>query len=693
MFKWLPFAFLRITACFAVGIVLGAFNPEFTSEAIGIGLISLLALFTLVKFTSSKSFFLRSAIFGSLGLLGCMAAGYLVAVDRQEIYHEDHIENFEFSHYKAVIVSSPEIKTNSTRMELKIMAVLADTVWAPALGRVQFDVHNTDSIRFQYGDELIIKGSPQELEGPANPYEFNYKQYLRFNNIYHRQYAESNQLVVIGNNPEWGLVARALEAREFFSQILSSHIDSKRELNIIMALTLGVKEGLDPETKRAYSAAGAMHVLAVSGLHVGIIYVLVLFLLKPLGKRWYHRWLRAIISMMFLWTFAFITGLSPSVLRAVTMFSFVAVGQALGRNSSTMNTLAVSAFVLLWIDPFLLMSVGFQLSYLAVFGIVYLHPKLYSIWAPSSWIADKLWSISCVAVAAQIATAPLGLLYFHQFPTYFFLSNLIVIPAAFLVLILTIIVLATSPLPFIAGLVAKLLFGVVWILNEIVVFVEHLPYSQIDEVSITTMDTWLIYLFIGALLLLFHYRNIKFAGLAVAILAMLSFNQLQQIMDNSNQLSIVIYDINRHAAVDFVSGHDVHTLMDSTLQIDQNRLRFHVAPFRLNAGLSNPFEKDYPPVYREVGESKLVVWKGLTLFFLTKSTDLSLVDMVNPDYLIIQNNAVRDLEELAQFRATKVVADRTNSYYVSKYLKEQSNELAVDFHSMALDHSLRINLR
>ena len=174
------------------------------------------------------------------------------------------------------------------------------------------------------------------------------------------------------------------------------------------------------------------------------------------------------------------------------MFSFVALAIPAGRRTNIYNTLAASAFFILWYDPFLIMSVGFQLSYIAVLGIVYMQPALYNLWEPTNRLWDEVWKITCVSIAAQLATLPLGLLYFHQFPNYFLLSNLFVIPGSFVVLILGILILVVNVISPIASFLGMLLEWTIKALNVIVFTIEDFPFSLIENVYITTFQCWVL---------------------------------------------------------------------------------------------------------------------------------------------------------------------------------------------------------
>ena len=200
------------------------------------------------------------------------------------------------------------------------------------------------------------------------------------------------------------------------------------EIEIVKALILGQKKDINKQLYSDYAAAGAIHILAVSGLHVGIIYFILITLLRPLKRLFKHELIISIIIVISLWGFAFLTGLSPSVIRAVTMFSFFAFAKAINRETNTINTLFLSYFTLLIINPLWLFHIGFQLSYLAVLSILWLLPLFNKVYCPKNYFARKIWDIFTVTLAAQTGIFPLSIYYFHQFPGLFFMTNLIILP-------------------------------------------------------------------------------------------------------------------------------------------------------------------------------------------------------------------------------------------------------------------------
>ncbi|NNE54598.1 MAG: ComEC/Rec2 family competence protein, partial [Flavobacteriales bacterium] len=278
-------------------------------------------------------------------------------------------------------------------------------------------------------------------------------------------------------------------------------------IGVVAALTLGDKSQLDKDTRNAFAMAGAMHVLAVSGLHVGILFMVIQKLLKPLSRLKNGSWFKTVILIATLWFYATLTGLSPSVLRTSTMFTFIALASHGGRQSNIYNTLAASAFLLLAIDPHLLFNVGFQLSYCAVIGIIWLQPVIYRVWFIKHKVGNWLWQLTSVSLAAQIATFPLGIFYFEQFPNLFLLTNILVIPAATALLICGLGFYASCWIPEVNQLVAWVVDKIAAGMNGGVCWVESIPFSSTQDLYISLGQMALIYAVIISLFLWFEHKK------------------------------------------------------------------------------------------------------------------------------------------------------------------------------------------
>jgi competence protein ComEC len=685
MIRWIPYVFVRIVFFFMAGIWVGIYFPGFLSLSLaqiifaGFSLLycisaSIMNAKRLYKDVTNVKFGI-----GVLGLTTIFLSGYLLLLSNVEINKQDYIAQIKIpvDYYKVIITDGAKEKESAWKTEGRITLAHYNNSWHSAQGNVLlYFSTKAFSQPFSYGDVLIVKGAPVPVPAPANPEEFDYKRFLSFKNIYHQQFISDGQVKLIDHDAPSLIMESAYTLRSWAEQQLKKYIAGAREQGIICALVLGLTDGLDDELLAAYSATGAMHVLAVSGLHVGIIYWLLLLLLKPLNKTVYGMWIVALISIVVLWSYAFITGLSPSVLRAVTMFSFVALARPGGQHTNIYNTLAASAFALLLYNPFLIMSVGFQLSYLAVLGIVYIQPKLKGVFEPDTKVMQEIWKITSVSIAAQIATFSLGLLYFHQFPNYFIFSNLFVIPGSTVVLISGLVLLAVSFIHPIASLFGYGITFLIKLMNYLVFFVESLPFSMVENVYINTMQCWLLMGIVVCFILLFKYKKFNYL-LAVASFAILfSAIQWSHFLDYSKVKKISIYKVRGHTAVDLMESDHTYFLTDSLLMSDEEKIRFHIKPNRLINGINTvTYQASFT---KELQGCKLICWRDQVILQIDRS-DFCIPQGVKIDYLIVSNNVLKDLSDVNKLNVKDLIIDSSNSlYYANKLLKQaRANNIRV----------------
>lgn len=667
MIRWIPYTFVRTVLFFAGGILLGMYAPDLIPETAWLTLTGCgVLVYFLVVFLKTRPFINP----GWIALPLVFILGYVHVVGRTESRRPQHLLHAPapVSHYKAVIARYSEERNNSWKVEANVLQVHAGS-WQPFRGKVMLYFSRQDFPRpFRYGDVLLIKGQPELQPGPANPGEFDYREYLALRNIYHFHFLTKGQVLKTGYDPPSAVMALAYEGREWSQATLRRFVHGQREQAIASALVLGVTDGLDNDLLNAYAATGSMHILAVSGLHISILYFILLWVLSPLARLPGGRWFVPIAGLLIMWMYAFVTGLSPSVLRAVVMFSFLSVARTWARNTNVYNTLAVSAFCLLLFDPFLLRSVGFQLSYLAVLGIVYLYPKILVLWEPRTWLVTEVWRILAVSVAAQAATFSLGLLYFHQFPSLFLLSNLFVVPVSSLVLILGVVVLGVSFAPMLAVAAGFCLEMLIKFLNYIVFTLESIPFGLVGNVYISAWQCALLILFVVAMLALIHYKKFGYAVMSFVVIVLYSSLQWLHFSREVDVSKITVYSIPGHSVVDLIDRGHAFFLADPAISAADQKVRYHVNPNRLMAGVEKVSAGF--PVSRALKGCTVLAWNGETILHITDK-EFTVPANLSIDLVIIANNAVADAGELVRAaNVRKVVLDSSNSFFfASRFLK------------------------
>ncbi len=674
---------VRIAIFFLAGILLGIHRPDILNTEIVVLVLAVViaAYFLAFRFLHERR--TRRLFCGLTGLAAIFILGYIHLDYTTSSRSANHLLTVSerIQYYEAIVRSAPESKSKTWRVEVEVKKVKTNE-WHDKQGIVLLYVSKKSvaKIHWNYGDRLLIKGSPVEIKPPANPNEFDFKRFLSFKNIYHQQFVQSNQIQKVGESKVKGVIYYSLQAREWASSILEKFVEGEQERAIVSALVLGVTEGIDTDLQNAYAASGAMHVLAVSGLHVGIIYAILLLLLRPLKRYAWNRWIVFVISILCLWTFAFVTGLSPSVLRAVCMFSFIAIARPLGWHTNIYNTLAGSAFILLVYNPYLIMSVGFQLSYLAVWGIVYLQRPIYSLLEIDNHVVDWIWQITTVSIAAQISTFALSLLYFHQFPVYFMISNLFVIPLSAAILTFAILLLLVSTWVWVASLISMALIVLTKALNWIVFSVEDLPFSLIENIYLTTFQCWLIMIALLSLIFLTEFKSIRWLYLAMACSLFFITTQWIHFSESTNRQQFVVYSINGYSAMEWIDHGISYFFADSALMLDSEKVRFHIQPNRLNGGVT--IVQDYVPFQIELERGVHVIrWNGSSMAFIQRK-NYTLPELAEIDYLVVGKNAINASHLPDHLNVKNVILDGSNSLWYVEQWRTIARKQNIAFHAV-----------
>ncbi len=574
------FPFVRIVFFFTIGIYSYTVVPMHRWMIfIGcLGLICWLVVCLLKKNSIQKGIF-------SLVLLVFLGYAQTYLQDpTKNPYHLIHCDLSVITAYEARVISDITPKSKSQSMIVEVQGVRTGQQWRKAVGKMILYFPITMNLSLQYEDRICIVGAPQLIPTSQNPQTFDYKHFLSLQRIHHQHFIQSYHFQKIGSS-SWCLAGYMLKIKKYFSAVLTKYITHPQAYGIVLALVLGNKEALTFDLKTAYAGTGAMHILAVSGLHVGILFWMMSNVLQmiPFFRR--SRGIYTGIILSFLWWYAVLTGLSPSVMRATTMFSFIILAKLWSRHTNIYNTLALSAFFLLFWDPYFLFSVGFQLSYLAVLGIVYLQPKIERLYIAKNFLMKKWWLLSTVSIAAQMATMPISLYYFHQLPTYFLLANWVVVPAAFWMMIGSFLVLCCSFHSFLHVASAFGLEHLILGVNHFIFWLSTWPYSQIKGIFLSKEAVFLIY---GGLIFVlsgFARRCLQDFLKAGVIFLGLIFLWGANIFLQKRSTAVVIYSIPKHQAVAFYRKNKSIVWTDADLKKNSQKINYYIMPHQKAMGI------------------------------------------------------------------------------------------------------------
>lgn len=534
-----------------------------------------------------------------------------------------------------IIISEAKNTAKTERYLLRIDQLkFKDSLYSYSANVLLYLSKSEENISFDYGDRIFANVSLAKIQGPKNPEDFDYAKFMRRKGYEFQAFAKNDDLIILNKNNGSKFMDFAIAMRNYFQSVLKENFRNPDNFHIAEALILGQKDDLPNDVRSAFADAGAIHVLAVSGLHVGIIYQMLIYILSFL-KRWkYGSTGIFFISVFILFGYALITGFSPSVSRAVIMFSILALSKLINRRSNIYNNLGLAAFIILIIDPMMIFDLGFQLSFLAVFSIVFFYPYLTSTVEINNSILDKMYKLTCVSLAAQIGTFPITIYYFHQFPNFFILSNFIVIPFAAIILTFGIALLVLHFFPLLENLLAWLLEMSINIMNRSIFIIQELPYSVTKDIY---YDHWhLIFsvFILSSLMLVLIYREKRFVFGLLTSICLLAGYQWYLHYSFSKQSELVLFSSKNRDYIAILDGRYMQINFDLDEKEQSDFWKYSLSAYTRERAVS----KIIAPQEHSFAENSVLsswFWNGQILIkpkencHLTQSPDWVLIDSEN----------------------------------------------------------------
>jgi len=601
--------------------------------------------------------------------------------------HHPAVQQLHFSRQKSQILvgsinEEPKITRKNIRFSLNITHTILQGSVSEGSGNllvnIKLDTSSEDtSSVFRYGDKIMIPSNHIEVTPPRNPNEFDYKAYLGNHLIWHQINLSSADVLKIDSNGGNVFIKYALRFRQKMVEKLKGSLHNKDVVAIASAIVLGYRDQLDQEVLNKFSQTGTIHVLAVSGLHVGIVFAVfsaLLFWMK--GAGW--RFIKAVLLILLVWIYALITGFSPSVLRAAIMISFGIVAFSIARSSNIYNTIAASAFFLLLYKPQFIFEIGFELSYLAVLGIVLLYPKIHACFIIKNRFLSAIWSYAAVSIAAQIATFPLVIYYFHFFPVYFLPANvLIILPVSF-VLYLGLLVLLL-PYGKIHSAFSWLLEHLISTMNSFLNTFEDLPYSTVGGIWIEPWHYLLLYIVSFVLILFLLYKDKRSISIIfICLTALLIDRSVKEIRKQLSQ-EIRIYSIYRNMGIGFFDKRGAVIYTDSLTKEDR-RFQYSIAP-NLDASLnqSKVIVVNQGDSFQRANlfiRDNIIQFGNKSLFIYSKKQQFA--DTISVDLLYIRDSPKIELHEIQKnIHFGKIILDSSNTDRYIQKVKEKAQRMNI----------------
>ena len=484
----------------------------------------------------------------------------ILLYQHQKITHSSRWFGHHLNNSVAIAVSAdglPSPGKKSLRYVLSIHAVINEKAASQsASGKISIYLPQANPATIQPGDLYLLPTSKiKTITASGNPGSFDYARFQQNRNIYHQAHLSTDDVIFLKNPGGFSLT-------RFLAKGQSSALKAMRQTvpeparALAMALLIGYRDEVDKELLQAYTNTGVVHVIAVSGMHLGLIFLLLQqILVFPESRFPFTKWIKAAIILTITWWFSGIAGASPSIIRAAFMFSMILVSRLLRKPMDSFQSLSLGAFSLLCYNPFWLWDAGFQLSFAALLSIVIYQGPISSWLEPANKIAGAIWQLLAVTLAAQILTMPISIGQFHQAPAYFLIANLLAVPLSSIALITAIIQWGFSFSQLPVNLPGKLTGLLIDCMNAFILRIDRLPGAVLDQLQWSSTQTWLAYGIITGISLWLFTKSRKSLALGLILLLFFAAERLADHTSKSRQNLLAVYHLPGKSAIEIIRGN------------------------------------------------------------------------------------------------------------------------------------------
>lgn len=668
--KVLDFPLIKITIAFILGVIVSYYFPFSIFKTAISGSISFVIFCGAFLWNLQNN--KKTLLFGISSYILSFSIGVLTLLSHTESLQKSNYTHCQpaFKEAQSVTVLLREkLKSNdySDRYIGHIKTISGKAYSGKVIVNIQKDSSQNTLL---IGNSIKLKTVLQQNKPSKNPNQFDYAKYLADKQIYAQIYCQKKEILVSKTIQKdiWYYCAK-LHSR-IINNLEKSNFN-KAEMNVALALILGQQQEISPDIIQDYQYSGATHVLSVSGLHVGFIMLFIAFILKPIPNTKRGSFFKLASIIISLAGFAVISGLSPSVLRSVVMFSFVAIANHLRRNGNIYHTLLVSILLILLFEPYFLFDVGFQLSYIALFFIVWLQPILKNIYTPKNKLTAYIWEALTVSFAAQIGTLPLCLYYFHQFPGLFFVTNIIILPVLSFIMIAGIIVMIiaifTNPPLFITMIFEKSIY----LLNFMIHAVASVDSFVIRDISFNLYHLWSFSFFIIGTIIWIKKPNFNKLIAVFASIVTIQLAFVLSKLETEREEELIVYSQKNNTLISERLGRNMTLFTRDTInQKDPNNRSINSYLIGNSIKLS------------KIKEVKNLLYFKNTKFLIIDSTAI-FPEAANPDIIILSQNPKINLDRLLQNQHPKtIIADGSNSNSMLNYWERSCRKKNIPFHSI-----------
>ncbi len=675
------FPFVKLFVTLTAGIILQWYfhpNIKFTLYLTAF----LFCLLICFLFLSEAKRFNLNWLRGCFVLLLFTCAGMLL-IWRQNIQNSSSWFGKIYKPGNIVLVTLEEPiveKANSYKALASVNAVSINNQWHSTKGNILLYFKKDGSIpALHYGSQIVFKKTLQEIQNSGNPAALDYKRYCLFQNITNQVFLSHNDYIISSSTNKNFLKQFLFATRDAALKTMQKNIHSPKELGIAEALLIGYRNDLDKDLVQAYSDTGVVHIIAISGMHIAIIYATLIWFFKFFKSSKLKKIIEPIIILAVIWMFTLIAGAAPSIARASVMFTCILVGKFINKNGNIYNTLAVSAFILLVYNPFNLWDVGFQLSYAAVLSIVIFFKPINNLIYIQNKLLRKLWKLTSVTLAAQIFAVPIVIYHFHQLPLMFLIGNLIAVPLSGFILYAELALFCFSGWHGVAAFIGFTIECCIKFMNDFIQYMDRMSFSVWDGLYISLWQLLILFGFIILVCVWLLYKNKRACILAISFL--ISFFILRDInvIQHSQQQKIIVYNVPQHAAIDFIGGNSCCFSGDSLVITNALLRNFNLKLSRVKDRISvnkNVLLPHFDNIILDCNNKKILV--------LDKTLTTSNPSKISVDVIIIDgniNNSVSELNEI--FDCKTYIAASNIAMWKSTQWKKDCEQLHLRFHSVA----------
>lgn len=659
-YSWETAPFLRLLPPLVAGIILySGYVAEYIAWIVPAAIFSFI-IFVVTSFTRRQTDFTRAIIFISLQFslfftawLSC----YYNDVRNQRHWMGDSINTADG--YVARLVQAPAEKEKTWKLEVDVTNTVASDRVNTASGRAFVYVYKYDAPALKEGDVIVLPNKWQCITNRGNPYEFDYASYCARNNIYYQQFVPARDIVIHQYADESSL-PWIRRVHHWCIRQLEWHIKDRATLGLLKAMLFNDRDMLDGELADAYAQTGIVHIIAISGGHITIFFVLVAFLLGWIRHRKY-RWVKYVAAIPLIWLYVVVAGAPPSAVRAATMFSILGIGFALQKRPNGINQLLAAAFLLLMANPMWLYDIGFQLSFVAVLSIMLFYRPVYKLWSPVNRIARMLWGAVAVSIAAEILVAPLVIYYFHLFPLQFIVANVLAYMFMGVILVLGMVLIVASSIYPVAHFVAEVTTVLSNWFNKLVYALQHVNFDVLHRLTLTELQLGLVYIIIAgtAIYLLKNNKKALFTG-GIAI-ALFLISASVRYMQTLQQEMLIVYNVSKENRIELITG-TIATVLNGNDSVNVTTRKFVLEPAHINLHIDEVRKAEKDNQVRVAGKTVFIVNQPIkdtlipvdVVILNSKYADVAAIKKVlQPEIIVIPAKVSKEKAETISMEAVQ----------------------------------------